>query len=123
MLLYLGILPILPLVLKNKEHDCSVDIATSCGLDGGGSVPRRDKIFLFSIASKLAPESIQPPVQWLLVAIAPGIKRSGHETDRLHPSTAEARNDGIFPFPHMSPWKTDLLINVTSSQQYVLGNG
>jgi hypothetical protein len=37
----------------NKSRDSSVDIAMGCGLHGRGSIARSDKIFLFSIASRL----------------------------------------------------------------------
>jgi hypothetical protein len=60
----------------------------------GGSIPARGQIFLFSIASRLAPGPAQPPMQWVPGAISPGIKRPGPEADHTPPSSAEVKNGG-----------------------------
>jgi hypothetical protein len=39
---------------QGRIRDSSIGIVTSYGLDGQGSFPGKGKIFLFSIASKLA---------------------------------------------------------------------
>jgi hypothetical protein len=59
------------------------------------SIPGRNKIFLFFIASRQALGPTQPPVQW-----APGVKRVGSEADHSPPSSAEEKNGGsILPSP------------------------
>jgi hypothetical protein len=84
--------------------DNLVVIVTGYGLDGQGSNSDRDKIFLYSIASRLA---WHPP--GLLSSQYQGLfhwgKSAGHETDRSPPSSAEVKNDGaIPPLPDMSSW-------------------
>jgi hypothetical protein len=49
---------------------------------------------LFSTASTPGLKSNQPPIQWVLVAISPGVKRPEREADHLLPSTAEVKNSG-----------------------------
>jgi hypothetical protein len=60
----------------NDVHN-SVRIATGYGLNGGGSIPGRDTIFLFSTASKPALGFTQPPIQWVQKGKA--IPVAGHE--------------------------------------------
>jgi hypothetical protein len=43
-------------------------MATDYGLDGRGSIPGSDKIFLISIVSRLYLVSTLPPIQWVLGA-------------------------------------------------------
>jgi hypothetical protein len=64
------------------------------GLDCRGSVPGRVKIFLFYTASRPALGPTQPPIQCVLWALTPGVKRPGREADHLPPSSAEVKNDG-----------------------------
>jgi hypothetical protein len=83
---------------ENKCRDIPVSIATSYSLDGRGSIPGRSKVSVFSIASRLALESIHPPIQWL--------KRPERESDHLPPSSAKVKNCGVLPpLPHMPPWR------------------
>jgi hypothetical protein len=56
-----------------------------------GLIPVRVKIFLFSTAS------IQPPIQWILRAISPGLKRPGCETYDIPPSIAKVKNGAAIP--------------------------
>jgi hypothetical protein len=60
-----------------SSRDNSVGIATGCGLDGRVSIPDGGKIFLFSTASRPALRPTQPPMQWVLRALPPGVKRQG----------------------------------------------
>jgi hypothetical protein len=53
---------------------------------GRSSSPGRVKNFYFSISSRPALESTQPPVQWVL-----GVKRPGHEADRSPPTSDEVK--------------------------------
>jgi hypothetical protein len=48
-------------------------------LDSQGLIPYKGKMYLFPIvvAFRLAMESIQPPVQWLLEALSPKDKVDG----------------------------------------------
>jgi hypothetical protein len=46
-----------------SSRGSSTGTATGYGLDDRGSIPRRGKIFLFSVASRPALRPTQPPVQ------------------------------------------------------------
>jgi hypothetical protein len=43
--------------------------------------------------------SIQPPVQWLLGTLLPGLKQSGHEANDSPPSSAKLKNGAAIPPP------------------------
>jgi hypothetical protein len=53
---------------------------------------QRQEISVFSAASRLVQKPIQPPVQWLLAAISPGVKRPGHEADHSNRFNARVNN-------------------------------
>jgi hypothetical protein len=62
--------------------------------------PQREEIFLYSTAFKPAPGPIHPPIQWVLGALSPGVKRPGREADHSPPSSAEVKNGGaVNPLP------------------------
>jgi hypothetical protein len=66
-------------------------------LDGQG------KIIIFSTMSRPALGPTQPAVQWVPMAISPGLRWPGHEADHSHPSSPEVKNDGaVPPLPLMS---------------------
>jgi hypothetical protein len=68
-----------------KSWDSIVGITKGDGLDGRGSISWKDKIFLFSIASRPAVGPTQPPIQWVPWALSPGGKRQGVKlTTHLH---------------------------------------
>jgi hypothetical protein len=48
-------------------------------------------IFLFSIASRLALGSTQPPIQWVPGALSLGVRRLGREANHSPPSRAEVK--------------------------------
>jgi hypothetical protein len=80
--------------------DSSVGIATGYGLDSLGSIPDRNKVFLFSTTSRPALGPTQSPVQLVPGTFSPGVKRSGREADQSLPSSAEVKNGGAIPsFP------------------------
>jgi hypothetical protein len=63
---------------------------------------RRGKIFLFSIASRMALRPTKPPIRRVPGEISPGIKWPGREADHSPPSTANVKNDGVIPpLPHV----------------------
>jgi hypothetical protein len=65
-------------------------------LRGWSSSPGRGKIFLLSMSSRPVLRLTQPPVQWVLGVLSPGVKQPGHEAD-LSPSTsAEIKNAWIY---------------------------
>jgi hypothetical protein len=52
------------------------------GLGGQGTIPSRDKIFLFSTASRPASGNTQPPMQWVLAVISLALKKKwSHAAD------------------------------------------
>jgi hypothetical protein len=48
------------------------------GLDGRGSILSRAKIFLSSVTSRSALGPTQPPIQWVMGALYPGVKLTTH---------------------------------------------
>jgi hypothetical protein len=72
------------------SRDSSVGIATGYGL-GGGSSPGRVEYFHFSISSRPALGSTQPPIKWV-----PGLKRQGREADHSPPTSAEVKKMWIY---------------------------
>jgi hypothetical protein len=47
----------------------------------------------------------QPPMQWVVGAPSPQVKRQGREADHSPPSSADVKNGGIIlilPLPHVS---------------------
>jgi hypothetical protein len=74
-----------------ENGDSAVGIATGYGLDGRGigvRVPVAAKYFL-SASSTTVLGPTQPPVQWVLGALSPGVKRPGREADHSTPTSAE----------------------------------
>jgi len=52
-------------------------------------------ISLFTTASRPALGPTQPPIQWILETISPGVKRPESEGDHSPPSSAEVNNAPI----------------------------
>jgi hypothetical protein len=50
--------------------------------------------YLTSSRQALGP--LQPPIQWVPWAHSPGVKRSGREVDRSHPTSAEVKKMWIY---------------------------
>jgi hypothetical protein len=74
------------------SQDSSVGIATGYGLGDRGvgvRVPVGSRIF--STSSRPALGSTQPPIQWVPVALSPGVKRPGREADHSPPTSAEVK--------------------------------
>jgi hypothetical protein len=83
-------------ILCTRSRDSSVGIATGYGLDegdGGSSIPDRVKHSNFSISSRPALGSTQPPINWVR-----GLKRQGRETDHLPPTSAEVKKMWIHTY-------------------------
>jgi hypothetical protein len=77
-----------------KSRDSSVSIVTGYRLDDQGvgvPSPGGGKNFHFSMSSRPAPGSTQPPIQWVSVALSLEVKRQGHEADHWPPSSAEVK--------------------------------
>jgi hypothetical protein len=82
-----------------------ISVPMGYGLDDQGSILGRGKISFVSVASRLALEPTQPPVQWLAAAVSPRVKRQGREADHSSLST-EVKKGGAVP-PHTSLWRDD----------------
>jgi hypothetical protein len=83
--------------IKAIMNNSVVVIASGYRLDDPGvgvGVPVLSRIF--SISSRLALVSTQPPIHWVLGAISPGIKRPGREADRSPPTSAKAKKMLIY---------------------------
>jgi hypothetical protein len=71
----------------------SIGIATILRAGWAGFVSRQgQEIFLSSITTRPGLEPMQPPIQRLLSAVFPGVKRQGRESDHSYPSSAEVKN-------------------------------
>jgi hypothetical protein len=90
----------------NGSLDSSVSIATGYMLDDQGlgvRVPEGSRIF--SMPSRLALGSTQPPIQWQLGALSLGVKRQGREADHSPPTGAKVKTMWIYTFtPHTPSW-------------------
>jgi hypothetical protein len=53
---------------------------------------RGDGSFFYANASRLVLGPTMPPIQWLLGALSPGIKRPRREADYSSPSSVEFKN-------------------------------
>jgi hypothetical protein len=69
-----------------------------------GLIPGRGKTFLFSIVARLGLGFTQPPNQWALGALSPGVKWPGCEADHSPPSNAKMKNGGTIHPLHHSSW-------------------
>jgi hypothetical protein len=93
--------------LAKLTRDISVNIATrkwarqpkSCS-----SILGKGQGF-FSIIYSLVLGNTQPPIQWEMSAVPPGVKQQGYEADYSPPSSAEIKHGGaIPPLLNMSSW-------------------
>jgi hypothetical protein len=72
----------------------AIGIATGYGLDdrrGRSSSTDRVKNFLFSTSSRPVLGPTQPPIQWVMGAVSPGVKRQGREADHSPAASAEVK--------------------------------
>jgi hypothetical protein len=73
--------------------------------------PGKVKNFLFSTSSRPTLGPTQPPIQWVLGALSPGLKKPGREADHLPPTRVEVKQHGsIHPLPHTSSWSSAKLV-------------
>jgi hypothetical protein len=63
-------------------------------MNGPGSTPGRSKMSLYSTASRPSLEPTQLPMECVLEALSPGIKRPWREADHSPPSSAGVKNEG-----------------------------
>jgi hypothetical protein len=95
----------------SESWNGSVVIATGYELNGQGLTPSKGKIFLSSTVFRLDLGPTQPPIQWVLGALSPGLKSLAREADYSPPSNAEVKNGGaIPPLSHISSWLSAKLI-------------
>jgi hypothetical protein len=81
------------------NRDSEVSIATGYGLDDQGvrvSSPAGLKNFQFTMLSRSALRSTQSPIQWVLGALSPGVKRPGREADHSPPASAEVKKMWVY---------------------------
>jgi hypothetical protein len=93
--------------LPTRSRDSSVGVATDYGLDDrrvGVRVPVGSRIFSTSSRPALGPT--QPPVQWVLGALSPGVKRQGRETDHLQLVPRSRKCGSIHPLLHTPLWRS-----------------
>jgi hypothetical protein len=67
---------------------------------------QRQVISLSSITSRPVLGPTQPPIQWVLGTLSPGVKWPGREADHSPPSSVEVKSGGAMPpLPHTSSWR------------------
>jgi hypothetical protein len=67
----------------------------------------RVKNFLFRTASRAALWPTHPPMQWVRIALSPGIKREGNEADHSPSGSAEIKKTSIYTSTlHTSSWRS-----------------
>jgi hypothetical protein len=87
-----------------RRHN-SVGIVIGYGLEDRALIRGRGKIFLFiDFVPGLGPT--QSHIQWVHLAVFPGIKRQGREADHSPPSNAEVKKGGGI-LRHMSSCHND----------------
>jgi hypothetical protein len=84
-------------VIFRGSRDSSTGIATSHGLDARGSNPGKGKSFLHNV--QIGSWALRPPIQWVLEAPFPEVKRQGREADKSPQSSSEVKNGGVIPLP------------------------
>jgi hypothetical protein len=96
----------------------AVGIATVYGLDGRGVGFRvLAGARIFSTSSRPVLEPTQHVIQWIPVALPPGVKRQGREADYSPPTNAKVKNTWIkHPLSHTPLWlvKTQGQLNNTA---------
>jgi hypothetical protein len=70
--------------------------------------PGRVKNFHFSTSPRLSPRPTEPPIQWALEALSPGLKRPGHEVDHSLRASAEIKK--IWIYASTSPYTFYLIV-------------
>jgi len=93
-----------PVLLSEGQLIILLFYAIAMGWTTGVSIPGRgsDGIFPFATAFRPALRLIQPPpIQWVLGALNPGIKRPRREADHSPPSSAEVKN--VFSYTYALP--------------------
>jgi hypothetical protein len=79
-----------------NEPYSSVRIASDCGLDIRGSIPRKKRCF-YSIASRPALVPTQLPINWVPWARSAGVKRPWSEAYHSPPFSVEYKNGDAIP--------------------------
>jgi hypothetical protein len=85
----------------------SIGIATGYVLEGRGSIPGRDKLFLFfSTVSRPALGHTQSPTKWAQGSLSTEAERQRREAGHSYLTSAEVKNGGaIAPISHTSSWR------------------
>jgi hypothetical protein len=96
------------LCIRFVSRASSVPVAVAYGLDNRGtgvrfSAEARD--IFYSTASRPPLGPTQPPIQWVLEALTPRVKRRGREADHSPAFSAAVKDGGPIPtLPHKSSW-------------------
>jgi hypothetical protein len=82
---------------KKESHSSVVSTATAYGLDDWGVRVRSSMVknYHFSISTRSALGSTQPPIQWVLGALLQGLKQQGHDVDHSPPTSTEVKETWI----------------------------
>jgi hypothetical protein len=61
--------------------------------------PSRVNNFLYSMSSRPALGFTQPPIQWVMESLPPGVKWQGREADHSPPASSEVKKMWIYIHP------------------------
>jgi hypothetical protein len=85
-------------VSKDDNFLAYSSVGTAGATRRAAKVPlRKGPKDLFSRASRPPLRTTQPPIQMVLRALSPGVKRQGREADHSPPSRADIKNGGTIP--------------------------
>jgi hypothetical protein len=86
----------------NEKSDSPVDTATDYTQDSRGAESWQRKIWPLLHNAQTSSGPTRSPIQRVLRAMSPEVKRLGHKDDHSPPSCAKVKNDGaIRPLPNM----------------------
>jgi hypothetical protein len=73
--------------------------ATGCGWTTEELVSDRVTNLHFSISSRPAQESTQPPIEWAPTVLSPGVKRQEREAVNSPETSAEVKKTWLYTYP------------------------
>jgi hypothetical protein len=88
-------MPVMDL-FRSRDSVVDIDCLRTGRPSGRSSSPGGGKNFLFSTSSRPVLGLTQPPIQWVLGALSPGVKRPGREADHSPPINAEIKKMWIY---------------------------
>jgi hypothetical protein len=93
------------IIVDCPHHEVTRDSSVGIAWTTEVQFPAWARFFSTAFIPALGPT--QPPIQWVLRALSPGVKRQGREADQSPTSSAEVKNGGATPPLHLtSSWRS-----------------